>query len=71
MKNMETVGNCRPERSETYLAKVQSLSQTGCFGWSVDSGEIYWSVGTYNIFEHDRSGEPTLEIALQRVHPDD
>src|SRR5271163_4253576 len=71
MENMERVGNCRPERSETFLAIALSLSQTGCFGWTVASGEIYWSEETYKIFEHDRSATPTLKIALQRVHPDD
>jgi PAS domain S-box-containing protein len=71
MENMERVGNCRQERSETFLTIALSLSQTGCFGWTVDSGEIYWSEETYKIFEHDRSTTPTLEITLQRVHPDD
>jgi PAS domain S-box-containing protein len=58
-------------RSEAYLADAQRLSHTGSFGWSVLSGEIYWSEETYNIFEHDRAAKPTLELALQRVHPDD
>jgi PAS domain S-box-containing protein len=58
-------------RSEAYLAGAQRLSHTGSFGWSVLSGEIYWSEETYNIFEHDRAAQPTLELALQRVHPDD
>jgi PAS domain S-box-containing protein len=59
------------QRSETFLAEAQSLSHTGSFGWSVRSGEIYWSAETYNIFEHDRAAKPTLEIVLQRIHPDD
>jgi PAS domain S-box-containing protein len=59
------------QRSETFLAEAQSLSHTGSFGWSVRSGEIYWSAETYNIFEHDRAAKPTLEMVLQRIHPDD
>jgi PAS domain S-box-containing protein len=59
------------QRSETLLAIAQSLSHTGCFGWSVAGGEIYWSAETYNIFEHDRAVNPTLEMALQRIHPED
>ena len=58
-------------RSEAFLAVAQSLSQTGSFGWSVASGELYWSAETYSIFEHDRAVKPTLEMILRRTHPDD
>ena len=58
-------------RSETFLAEAQSISHTGSFGWSVLSGEIYWSEEAYNIFEYDRAVKPTLELAFGRVHPDD
>jgi hypothetical protein len=30
-------------RIETSLAVAQRLSQTGCFGWSVATGKVYWS----------------------------
>jgi transcriptional regulator with GAF, ATPase, and Fis domain len=46
------------QRSEAYLAQGQSISQTGSFGWSVLSGEIYWSEETYTIFEYDRALKP-------------
>ena len=59
------------QRSEAFLAQGQSISHTGSFGWSVASGEIYWSEETYNIFEFDRSVKPTLEMILRRIHPDD
>jgi PAS domain S-box-containing protein len=58
-------------RSEAYLAEAQKLSHTGSFGWSVLSGEIYWSEETYNIFEQDRVVKPTIESIFQRIHPDD
>src|SRR6202521_5773920 len=58
-------------QSETYLAEAQRLSSTGSFGWNVSSGEIYWSEETYKIFEYDRTVKPTLELVLQRIHPDD
>jgi hypothetical protein len=45
------------QRSETFLAEAQSLSRTGSVGWSVATGEIYWSAETYNIFEHDRASK--------------
>jgi PAS domain S-box-containing protein len=58
-------------RSEAFLAQGQSISHTGSFGWSFLSGETYCSEETYNIFGHDRTTKPALELALQRVHPDD
>src|SRR5260370_640028 len=42
------------QRSEAFLAQGQRISHTGTFGWSVWSGEIYWSEETHNIFEYDR-----------------
>jgi C4-dicarboxylate-specific signal transduction histidine kinase/ligand-binding sensor domain-containing protein len=59
------------ERSEGYLSEAQRLSSTGSFGWNVLSGEIYWSEETYQILEFDRAVKPTLELILQRTHPDD
>jgi PAS domain S-box-containing protein len=59
------------QRSEAFLAQGQSISHTGSFGWSVLSGEIYWSEETYNIFGHDRAAKPTLELVVERIHPDD
>jgi PAS domain S-box-containing protein len=56
---------------ETSLAVTQRLTRTGCFGWSVASGKVYWSDETYNIFEHDRETELSFEVILQRIHPDD
>jgi PAS domain S-box-containing protein len=58
-------------RTEAFLAEGQSISHTGSFGWSVLSGEIYWSEETYNIFQHDPAAKPTLELIFQRIHPDD
>src|ERR1700730_12359332 len=50
------------QRSEAFLAQGQTLSHTGSFGWSVSSGEIYWSEETYTIFGYDGSVKPTLEL---------
>jgi PAS domain S-box-containing protein len=58
-------------RSRAFLAEAQGISHTGSFGWSVASGDIYWSDETYNIFEYDREVGPTLALVLARVHPDD
>jgi PAS domain S-box-containing protein len=58
-------------RSEDYLSEAQTLSHTGSFGWNVFSGEIYWSPETFRIFAYDRTIKPRLDLALQRVHPED
>ena len=59
------------QRSEAYLAEAQRLSHTGSFGWDVSSGEIYWSDETFRIFELDPKTEITIELIVQRIHPDD
>jgi predicted ATPase/signal transduction histidine kinase/GAF domain-containing protein len=59
------------QRSEAFLAQGQSISHTGTFGWSVVSGEYYWSEEGYNLLEYDRSVQASAELALQRMHPDD
>ena len=58
-------------RSEAYLAEAQRLSQTGSFGWRLSTGEIFWSEETLRIFQYDRTTTPTVELILQRVHPED
>jgi transcriptional regulator with GAF, ATPase, and Fis domain len=58
-------------RSETYLAGAQTLSHTGSFGWDISTGEQFWSEETYRIFEFDRTVRPNLQLALERVHPED
>ena len=58
-------------KSEAYLAEAQALSQTGSFGWNVDTGELLWSEETFQIFGYDRALKPTVERVLERVHPED
>jgi NO-binding membrane sensor protein with MHYT domain/signal transduction histidine kinase len=59
------------QRSEAYLAEAQRLSHTGSFGWRPSTGEFLWSEETFRIFQYDRATKPTVELAFQRVHPDD
>ena len=58
-------------RSEAYLAEAQRLSHTGSFGWRPATGEIIWSEETFRIFQYDRATKPTVDVILQRVHPQD
>jgi len=66
-----TAVNDELRRSEAYLAEAQRLSHTGSFGWRVATGEIIWSEETFRIFQYDRTMTPTVELILQRVHPED
>ena len=58
-------------RSEAYLTEVQRLSHTGNFAWATVSGAIHWSEESFRIMGFDRTVKPTIELMLQRVHPDD
>src|SRR5258705_7248179 len=58
-------------RSEAYLAEAQRLSHSGSFGWKPSTDEIIWSEETFRIFEYDRTTTPSVELILQRVHPED
>jgi PAS domain S-box-containing protein len=59
------------QQSEAFLAEAQRLSKTGSFGWGVTTGEIRWSEETFRIFQYERTTKPTVELVLQRVHPED
>jgi PAS domain S-box-containing protein len=58
-------------RREAYLADAQRLSHTGSFGWRPDDGELVWSDETYRIFDYGTTVKPTVDSALQRIHPQD
>ena len=58
-------------QSEAYLSEAQRLSHTGSFDWKVPTGEITWSEEHFRIFEYDRTMTPTVELIVQRVHPED
>jgi PAS domain-containing protein len=58
-------------RREASLAGAQKLSHTGSFGWRGATGEILWSDETYRIFQYDRTTQPTVELILRRLHPED
>jgi PAS domain S-box-containing protein len=58
-------------QSEMYLAEAQRISRTGSFAWRVASGELFWSDEIFRIFEYDRAMTPSLDLVLQRTHPED
>jgi PAS domain S-box-containing protein len=56
---------------EAYLAEAQRLSHTGSFGWNLSNGELVWSDETFRIFQYSQKDKPTVEMVLQRTHPED
>jgi PAS domain S-box-containing protein len=59
------------QRSEAYLAAAQKLSVTGSIAWDPISDDHFWSDETYQIMGFDRSVKPSMDLIMQRVHPDD
>jgi len=59
------------QRSEAFMAQGQSVGHTGSFGWNVASGDFYWSEELYSILEYDRSVQASMDLAVERIHPDD
>ena len=58
-------------RSEMYRAEAERLSHTGSIGWNASTGELYWSDGTYRIFECEPTTKPTVQLVIDRTHPED
>jgi PAS domain S-box-containing protein len=61
----------RAQRSESYLAEAQKLSQTGSFGWKASTGELFWSEETFRITGYDPGVIPTFELLFERIYPED
>ncbi len=58
-------------RSQVAYAEAQKLSLTGSFGWNLTNGHMFWSEETYRIFGIRSETAPSLDLFLERTHPDD
>ena len=58
-------------RNEAFLAQGQRLTKTGSLWWDVSSGRVTWSDEIFRIMELPTTTEPTVDLALSRIHPDD
>jgi PAS domain-containing protein len=58
-------------RSKAHLANAQTLSHTGSVGMEVSTKRIFWSEESARIYGYPPGTEPTPDLILQRVHPDD
>jgi PAS domain S-box-containing protein len=53
------------------LAEALRLSRTGTYGWNVGTGDVFWSDEIDKMLGYARETNPTLELALDRIHPED
>ncbi|WP_146260080.1 hypothetical protein [Rhizobium tubonense] len=58
-------------RSAAFLAQAQRLSMTGSTWWNVSTSEIVWSEETYRLIGYPSTLRPTVEMTMERCHPDD
>ena len=58
-------------RSKAHLADAQRLSHTGSAGMEAGTKRMFWSEETARIYGYAPETEPTPDLILQRVHPDD
>src|SRR5213595_2879583 len=58
--------------SEAFLTEGQRISHTGSWSWNVASGKVAWSEEHFRIFGFDpEKTEPSLQLFLETVHPED
>jgi PAS domain S-box-containing protein len=59
------------ERSEAFLARAQGLSHTGSIGMKIPGGEMSWSVEACRIFGYPPGTQPSRQLVMDRIHPED
>jgi PAS domain S-box-containing protein len=60
------------KRSEMALARAQSIARIGNWEWNIQTGEVNWSAGLYDIYGLDPDTfKPTISSFANYVHPDD
>ena len=58
-------------RSKAHLTDAQRLSHTGSAGMEAGTQRMFWSEETARIYGYPPDTEPTPDLILQRVHPED
>lgn len=61
------------ESKTRLLETTEQLSNVGSWEWFVLPDQLYWSVGTYNIFEKEPldNGDLTAQNYIEYIHEDD
>src|SRR5260221_12693532 len=58
-------------RSKAQLTVAQRLSHVGSVGMDASTKPIFWSEESARIYGYAPGTEPTPDLILQRVHPED
>jgi PAS domain S-box-containing protein len=58
-------------RGKAHLADAQRLSHTGSAGMEAGTQRMFWSEESARIYGYPLDTEPTPDLILQRVHPED
>ena len=59
------------QKREAYLAEAQRLGHSGSWALPVGRAELIWSEESFRIFGMDPSIPPTIDVFLERIHPED
>jgi signal transduction histidine kinase/GAF domain-containing protein len=57
--------------NQALLSEAQRLSRTGSYTISGPDGNLTWTGEMYRIYEYDPTEEPTVQKAVDRIHPED
>ena len=71
---MESTNNSNknPDRIKLNFSHSQQAAHIGSYEWDLISNEVIWSNELYKIYGFEPGEvEPSLELALSFVHPDD
>ncbi len=53
------------------LLEAQRVARVGDFDFNLATGELKWSDEEYNVFGVDKSVEPSFEVFINAIHPED
>ncbi len=53
------------------LKSAQDIAKLGYWELNLETDDIYWSDQTYNIWEFGFNKDITLDLILERMHPED
>jgi PAS domain S-box-containing protein len=59
------------QERESRLAKTEKMARLGSWEWDMGTDELAWSSEEYRILGFDLENPITLEMFMERVHPDD
>ena len=57
--------------SHEWLGFAQKAAKSGFWDWNIPSGELSWSKELYDLFGISSAEEPSFDIWLEIMHPDD